>query len=254
MIKVIILGTGNVAKHLFDTFLIYDNLKVVQVVGRNKETLSLFDEATKTSSDFNSIEEADIYIIAISDDAIPLVAETLTNKNGLIVHTSGNTPMEVLDKNERRGVLYPLQTFSKGQEVDFKTIPICIEAENKNDVKLLRQLSGTISDTVVELSSQQRGTLHLAAVFVNNFTNHLYHIGHKICAENELPFDLLKPLILETAEKIQNLRPIEVQTGPAKRDDQMTMEKQIKQLKNETFREIYSLLSQSIKETYGEKL
>ncbi|MGB5818911.1 MAG: Rossmann-like and DUF2520 domain-containing protein [Saonia sp.] len=254
MLSIALLGTGNVAKHLFDALLRQNEVQVVQVAGRNKEALTYFEKDIKITTNFDHIDDADIYIIAISDDAISLVSERLMDKKGLVVHTSGSVSMQALKRNQRRGVFYPLQTFSKTKKIDFKGIPICIEAANENDLKLLQLLGGAISNKVSEISSEQRESLHLAAVFVNNFTNHLYHIGHEICKENKVPFHMLKPLIMETAQKINDLTPLEAQTGAARRNDMETIRKHIHQLENNAYREIYSLLNQSIRKTYGEKL
>ncbi len=163
--------------------------------------------------------------------------------------------MQVLPKNIRRGVFYPLQTFSKKRKVLFDSIPLCIEAEREKDVLLLQKLAESISTTIHQVSSQKRAYLHLAAVFVNNFVNHLYKIGADICQNQNFEFDILKPLILETAHKIEELGPEKAQTGPSKRDDSNTIDTHLELLKGNTIHEeIYSLLSQSISETYGKKL
>ncbi len=249
MISITIIGTGVVAKHLCEAFALSDSILLKQVIGRNKKELVHFKNYTKIFSDFNRIKDSDIYIIAISDDAIRTISEQLTNISGLIVHTSGSISIHALPKEGRRGVFYPLQTFSDGRKIDFNTVPICIEAEEENDLELLKKLANSISKSVFEISSDQRKSLHLAAVFVNNFTNHLYAIGQDICQENELPFDLLKPLLLETAKKIGDVSPIDAQTGPARRKDEKTIAYHLGQLKNEKRKEIYKLFTESITET-----
>lgn len=243
MIKVTLVGKGTVSKHLYKAFSKAENIEVVQ-------TLASRGEIT-----FEAIEEeSDIYIIAISDDAITSVSQQFIKSKKLIAHTSGSAPIDHLPRENRRGVFYPLQTFSKEREVDFKTIPICIEAERKEDVELLSTLANSISNAVYKISSEQRKSLHLAAVFVNNFTNHLYQIGNEICKKNKVPFTILKPLITETAAKLHTLSPIEAQTGPAMRNDQKTIAKQFDQLKNDKQKEVYNILTQSIIETYEKKL
>ena len=158
-----------------------------------------------------------------------------------------------LHSQGNKGVLYLLQSFSKNREIDFSSIPICIEAENKNDLELLRTLAYSLSNHIYEINSIQRKKLHVAAVFVNNFVNHLYHIGSEICAENNVPFEILHPLIIESAHKIKDLTPFESQTGPAKRKDEKIIKKHITLLdKNQ--QEIYKLLTKSIQSTYGKKL
>jgi predicted short-subunit dehydrogenase-like oxidoreductase (DUF2520 family) len=251
MISIVILGTGNVAKHLFDVFLKCEGTNVLQVWGRNKDRLSHFKEGAAISDAISGILEADLYMIAVSDDAVSEVARSLIGKKGLVVHTSGSVPLHALANQNRRGVFYPLQSFSKDREIDFKSVPICIEAETKTDLALLAE---SISNDVREISSEQRKSLHLAAVFVNNFTNHLFQIGNEICAEHGLPFGILLPLIGETVQKLGQLSPSEAQTGPARRNDHTTIKNHLDQLKNKDHRDIYALLSKSISEKYGQKL
>ena len=253
MISIALIGTGNVARHLFNAFNRCDEIKVVQVLGRNQKSLTYFGQYSKISSSFDKLVPADIYIIAVSDDALPTVSQSITNKNGIVVHTSGSVPMDALSNHERRGVFYPLQTFSKDREIDFKKVPFCLEADQKEDLELLKRVAYLISGHVYEISSEQRKSLHLAAVFVNNFTNHLYQIGNSICEENKVPFDILKPLILETAHKIEDLSPYEAQTGPARRGDISTIEKHMEELVNTNYMKIYELLSQSIEKEYQSK-
>ncbi|MDX1768015.1 MAG: DUF2520 domain-containing protein [Arenibacter troitsensis] len=254
MISLVLLGTGNVAKHLYDVFTGVEEINVLQVIGRNEDHLSHFGNKVATGTDFTKITDADIYIIAVSDDAIAHVASYLKEKKGLVVHTSGSVALNSLGDLNHRGVFYPLQTFSKGKTIDFKKVPICIEAEHKIDINLLKKLAGLISLEVQEITSEQRKALHLAAVFVNNFTNYLFTIGHDICAENNLPFSMLRPLIKETVDKLEELSPTEAQTGPAKRNDVKTMESHLNLLKNKNYQDIYSLLSKLIGEKYGQKL
>lgn len=254
MISVVILGTGNVASHLFEEFWNSDEINVLQVLGRNKRTLSYFEDRVDTSTDFSKIVGADIFLIAVSDDAVAEVAQSLKGKKGIVAHTSGSVPITALGHKVRRGVFYPLQSFSAGKSIDFKTVPICIEAENKVDLDLLGQLAKLISFEVHEISSDQRKSIHLAAVFANNFTNHLFTIASEICAENDLPNNILTPLIKETVQKLDYLPAVEAQTGPAKRNDGKTMESHLKQLNNKNYKDIYSLLSKSIREKYGQGL
>ena len=254
MISIVILGTGNVAKHLFKAFMAQEDLEVVQVYARNPKTLSHFGTKINTTSDLTKIEVADIYILAVSDDAISQLSKQLNPTKGLLVHTSGNVSIKALPKGVRRGVFYPLQTLSANRNIDFKEIPICIETANADDQELLKQLASAISDTVVPLTTKQRKTLHLAAVFANNFTNHMYHLSHEICGQNDIPFEVLLPLIMETANKLEVLSPYDAQTGPARRSDMGTIKNHLTLLKGKKQKKIYSLISKSIRSTYGEKL
>ena len=162
--------------------------------------------------------------------------------------------MHILSNENRKGVFYPLQTFSKNSLVAFKEIPICIEASVTSDLKILKELGESLSEKVIEINSEERSKLHLAAVFVNNFTNYLYRISNEILAESKLPFDLLKPLIAETARKIETLSPKDVQTGPAKRNDLKTIEKHLYLLKDSPYKQLYQQLTEAIQSSYGKKL
>lgn len=249
MIKVILLGSGNVATHLFQAFSKANGVEVVQVFSR---TISKDFPETLQTSDYKEINAADVYIICVSDSAISSVSSQLSFENRLVVHTSGSTDINVLDSKNRKGVFYPLQTFTKNKSVDFSQIPICIETEVLTDFEIIEKLAKSVSNSVYLINGNQRKALHVSAVFVCNFTNHLYTIGNTICEENNIPFEILQPLIEETAEKIKSLSPSESQTGPAVRNDQKTIEKHIDFLTNENQKEIYKILTKSIQN--GEKL
>lgn len=257
MIKVSIIGSGNVAQHLITAFQNLEKsgneMELVQVFSRKQETLTHVLPPEKISTKYTDLQEADLYIIAVSDDVIETVSAQLPFKNRLVVHTSGSVPLSTLHDNNRKGVFYPLQTFTKGKAIDFKTIPICLEAENPTDYQVLDKVAKVLSDKVHAINSEQRKALHVAAVFVNNFTNHLYSIGNEICLENQIPFDILKPLIQETVEKVLTLSPDEAQTGPAIRNDQKTIASHEAFLTHENQLIIYKILTQSIQNN-GKKL
>ena len=253
MIRVSIIGSGNVAQHFIKAFSKTTAIDLVQVFVRKKVSVSDLIASDKICTNFKDLKAADLYIIAISDDAIAEVSSQLPFSNELVVHTSGSVSIQAIDNKNRQGVFYPLQTFSKSKEVDFEEIPICLEAQNENDFQLLVAVAKSISKAVYQINSEQRKALHVAAVFVSNFTNHLYQIGNEICLENELPFAILKPLIQETASKIKTLSPLEAQTGPAKRKDTQTINSHLNFLTNDNQKEIYKLLTKSIIDN-GKKL
>ena len=248
MIRITLIGSGNVSQHLIKAFAKSETIEIVQVFSRKKETLASLIEFEKIVNDFKELKEADLYIIAVSDKAISEVSKQLPFQNRIVVHTSGAASLDVLDSKNRKGVFYPLQTFSKKKEVDFSIIPICLEAENTFDFRILETVAKSISNAVFPINSDQRKALHVSAVFVNNFTNHLYQIGQEICQEHQVPFEILKPLIHETAEKINTLDPIDAQTGPAKRHDSTTIEAHLEYLTNENQKNIYKLITQSIQD------
>lgn len=246
MINIVIIGSGNVAQHLILAFAKSNEIEVLQVFSRRKDTITHLIDSDKITDTITNLAEADMYIIAISDDAISAISSQLPFKNRLVVHTSGSVSMDSLDSKNRKGVFYPLQTFSKNKAVDFSTIPICLESENETDYILLEKVAQSISKNTYKINGEQRKSLHVSAVFVNNFVNHLYQIGNEICIENKVSFDILKPLILETANKILLLSPKEAQTGPAIRNDKHTIEAHLDFLTKENQATLYKLLTQSI--------
>ncbi|WP_432671875.1 Rossmann-like and DUF2520 domain-containing protein [Flavobacterium sp. SM2513] len=253
MIKISIIGYGNVAQHLIHAFMQNPTIQIEQVFVRKPEKVSYLHPSIKVTSDWSQLLPSDIFIIAVSDDAIAEVSSSLPLKNQFVVHTSGSVELEQISNHNRRGVFYPLQTFTKNKTVDFTTIPICIESEFSADLEILKNLAVAISEKTYIINSQQRKALHVAAVFVNNFVNHMYQIGSEICQENQIPFSILESLIAETASKITNLSPKEAQTGPAKRDDQRTIATHVAFLEsNEMHQNIYKLLTQSIQKNEQE--
>jgi predicted short-subunit dehydrogenase-like oxidoreductase (DUF2520 family) len=249
--KVTIIGAGNLATQLA-LALDEKGIRIQQVYSRNAESAK--ELAEKVHADFTNdlstlTTDADLYVIAVKDSAIQEVLENLTlDENQLIVHTAGSVPMNILEGfSQNYGVFYPLQTFSKSRKVDFSTIPVCIEANHPSNLIKLQELAGKLSVSVHQINSAERKTLHLAAVFVNNFVNHFYAIGANILQDKKLDFNLLKPLILETAEKIQTIYPTDAQTGPAKRNDQNIINDQLKMLQDKPeFQKIYSFVTESI--------
>jgi len=248
--RITIIGSGNVATHLAAAFKNAGHV-IVQVYSRTMQNAALLAYHIKAEpvNDLNDINpNTDIFIIAVKDDAIGPVAEQLAAHNKLVVHTSGAAGLYALTAfTDNAGVFYPLQTFSKTKEVDFFKVPLCIEGADENITIQLTELARTVSNNVYQVDSQQRKILHLAAVFACNFPNYLYAVAQQLLAEKGLDFDMLRPLILETAEKVQSRFPADVQTGPAIRNDQSTMDFHLQLLEGrEQLKYIYSLLSQGI--------
>lgn len=251
--KITIVGTGNVAFHLGKR-LLEQGIEINQVIGRDMlKTAWLADVLkTKSATFYDKIDtSSDVFVIAVSDNAIAEVAERLSKNvdNSLVVHTSGSIASTVLQPFFRHyGVFYPLQTFSIGSQPNFENIPVFINVTPQYHLDFLRQLAEKISPRVYDLSDNDRMTLHVAAVFVNNFVNHLFKIGSEIVGQQNLPFDVLLPLIEETVNKIRQNTPSEMQTGPAKRGDDEVIEKHLKFIENNTpqYDLLYTLLSISI--------
>ncbi|MBW1296653.1 Rossmann-like and DUF2520 domain-containing protein [Aquimarina litoralis] len=254
MITIVLLGAGNVAKHLYEAFLPLNLVKVIQCYNRKGVQIHENQEGVFVTNNLNDLKEADVYILAISDDAVVEVSNKLPFQNRLVVHTSGSVPMKSMNSKNTRGVFYPLQTFSATKKVDFTTIPFCIEAEQEKHSALLETLASQLTKKIYAISSDQRNTLHVAAVFINNFTNHLFSIGSDICKEHNIPFEILHPLILETAKKAIEMNPDNAQTGPAIRNDVQTINRHLKILKDDSQKQLYNLLSQAIQTKYGKKL
>ena len=247
--KIVIIGSGNVAYHLAKAFT-QNNIKVSQIFGRNEVELS------KISSEFNipfstdQLEDAEFYIIAVSDSAVENVSELIKNENTLVAHTSGSLPMEILKGNYRKASFYPLQTFSKTKNLEYSKIPFFIEAENQIDEKSLFELASIISENVETSDYEKRKYIHLTAVFAFNFVNHLFARAKEISDSQHLDFNYFIPLIDETVEKIHHLEPKLAQTGPAVRGDERILKLHEELITNDEHRKIYNTMNESIQKMY----
>ena len=244
MMNLSIIGSGNVGKHFIALVQNSKDLNLIQWLSRSESSY----QKIKTTSDFKNIEKADVYVICVSDTYIHEVSKTLNLRNQLIVHTSGINHFNILCNNNRRGVFYPLQTFTNGNKTQKLEIPMCIETEYNEDIKLLIDLCKYLNLKYYQVDYEKRKILHLAAVFSNNFSNHLYSIAYKITKNNNIDFDILKPLIQETSNKILLLEPAKAQTGPAKRNDRVTINDHLKLLKNEDYKKLYKTFTELIKD------
>jgi predicted short-subunit dehydrogenase-like oxidoreductase (DUF2520 family) len=244
MVTVVIVGFGNVGSHLFKVFEKTSGIEVLQIYSRSKPKEIMQDKRMVSNID-NITPMADIYIAAVPDDRIYPLTSQLPFTNKLVAHTSGGAALEDISNINKKGVFYPLQTFSKDKEIDFINIPICVEAQNKEDLSLLTNLGTLISKKVCGINSYERSKLHVAAVFVNNFVNELYHISEDILRKQQLDFSLLAPLIKETANKTEYLTAAQAQTGPAKRGDKKTIQTH-QELLTIQQQEVYQLLTSSI--------
>lgn len=250
--KIVCIGSGNVATHMANAFK-ENEADIVQVWSKDfNNALALAAETgAQAVAELKEIDQdADLYLIAVKDDAIVKVVKALKEVNGLVVHTSGATDMEVLAGIKNYGVFYPLQTFSKAEPIDFIHVPLCLEANSPENLSALRLIAVKLSPLIYEVNTQKRKILHLAGVFACNFVNHMYRLGQQIVEKNEIDFEILRPLIMETAVKVQHALPENVQTGPAIRNDKQTLLKHEELLhKSPHLKEIYTILSNSIKKT-----
>ena len=247
---IVILGAGNVATHLslalkqaqFSIKCIYS--KTINSARTLAEQLN-----TQYTDNLNQIPVgSDLYIIAVKDEIIQYVAENLKLEHGIIVHTAGSISVDAFKgKFQNYGVFYPLQTFSKSREIDFREVPICIEANTEELENKLFNLASSLSKSVFKIDSEKRRSLHLAAVFACNFSNHMYSIAHEILNQSGVSFKLIKPLIKETAQKAIDQEPLKAQTGPAARNDEKVILKHLEMLKNNPdYEKIYRFVSKSI--------
>lgn len=250
--NVTFIGSGNVATHMA-VALKSGGVRLHQIWSRNPHHAAALSDAVGASPVANLSEidvRADLLVIAVKDDAIAEVCNALKGFAGLVVHTSGATDIDVLSSFENYGVLYPLQTFSKSRPVDFTKVPLFVEANNLKTLNDLKGIASGLSSSVYEAHGNQRKALHLSAVFACNFVNHLYALGNRVLQDRGLDFEMLRPLILETAEKVQIDMPQNVQTGPAVRNDEQTILRHLDLLNGmPELQEIYETLTKSIKKT-----
>jgi predicted short-subunit dehydrogenase-like oxidoreductase (DUF2520 family) len=248
--SVVLIGSGNVATQLGHV-LKQNGIHITQVyspkIGHARKLAETLD--TKAVSSLKKIDTgSDVYIIAVKDDSIIDIAKTLRLGSKLVVHTSGSVKMDILKPiSENIGVFYPLQTFSKDRAPDWKQIPICLESNSASGKIQLAGLAKRISHEITFIGSDTRKQLHLAAVFANNFSNHMYTIAENLLKKQKLPFRLLIPLILETSRKATEMGPQKAQTGPARRSDTKTLRAHLNMLEDEKdFQDLYARISKSI--------
>jgi predicted short-subunit dehydrogenase-like oxidoreductase (DUF2520 family) len=248
--SVTLIGTGNVGYNLAHA-LYQRGIKVTEIYSRtyaHAQQLAHEVSAHPIEQPHALSASTDLVVLAIRDDAHDAFLRHFPSKKNLIVHTSGARNMDAFKNNgfSSYGVFYPLQSFSKHEALDFKQLPLCLESSDKQSMKKLSWLANQLSDRVVKLDSEKRKILHLAAVFANNFSNHLYSIANELLNENEVPFELLYPLIEHTAKRISSAPPKALQTGPAVRGDLETMQRHLEMLDKVEHKKIYEALSNSI--------
>ena len=244
MIRISILGYGNVGRHLAKAFYDKKSIELVQIYDRSAIADDDRPGNIATTDQLADLFPADIFLLCLKDDIIEDIAYQIPHQNAIIAHTSGS--LGLLKGVEHSAVFYPLQTFNANIPLDYQKIPFCLEARLSIDFKILEKLVVQLGAKAYPIDSQKRQYLHLAAVFVANFTNFCYQQGHDICKDNNIPFDILHPLIEQTAQKIKMMTPKEAQTGPASRGDLSTMNRHLSQLNDPEKKEIYQLISQAI--------
>ena len=254
--NIVIIGTGNVAHHIAQSFTFNKKINLIQVFNhRNSKEAILFSKQVQCDlvSNYSSINtQADIYIIAVKDDAIVEVVKHLIplKLKGLVVHTSGSIDVSILKNvSQNSGVYYPLQTFYKGANIDWKSTPLLIEGNSKSVENKLKQLASLVSKKTKIVDSKTRLQIHLAAVFACNFTNAMYVSAYEIIENNlsKKDTDLLLPIMQHSFQKLQNIHPVKAQTGPAMRDEKLVMKKHLNLIKNnKQLTHVYKTLSDLI--------
>lgn len=255
--KIVLIGAGNLATHLGKALHAagHDMVQVFSRTMQSAETLASLLDAEPLTNMAQVRDDADVYIFLVKDSALEqLISQLCGGEKKVFLHTAGSMPMSVFrGKALHYGVLYPMQTFSKQREVDFSIIPCFIEANDEFALKQIEGLAGQISHRVFQLSSEDRKYLHLSAVFACNFANHCYAASQELLQQHGIPFDVMLPLIDETAAKVHGMTPKEAQTGPAVRYDENVIDKQIQLLENQPyFQKIYDCMSKSIHELESE--
>lgn len=255
-LNIVIIGVGNVAYHIAESFQSNSNVKLLQVFNhRNSKEAKQFSKQFQCDliTNYKSInQKADIYIIAVKDDVIVEVAKQLKplKLKGLIVHTSGSVEMNVLKNTSPKiGVYYPLQTFYKTASIDWRVTPLLIEAHTKSALNTLKQLASAVSKTVKMVDSKNRLKIHLAAVFACNFTNAMYVSAYELIENNlsKKDTELLLPIMQHSFQKLQIVHPKKAQTGPAMRNDKLVMKKHLQLLKQDKqLSHVYAVLSDLI--------
>jgi predicted short-subunit dehydrogenase-like oxidoreductase (DUF2520 family) len=248
--KLAIIGAGNLATRV-SIELHNQGIEIIQVYSRTVTsalTLAKLIGCQYVTQPEKITYDADIYLISVSDIALGDLLCKVNFNDRLVVHTAGSISMEELEKySTNYGVFYPLQTFSKYREVDFSKVPVCIEANTPDNEQVLIDLAAVISNDIRLITSAQRKQIHLAAVFAGNFTNHMYAVAEEILKQQNLPFDIIEPLISETASKVKDIAPRFAQTGPAVRNDKNIISEHLEMLAgNEKLKKIYTLLSENI--------
>lgn len=249
--KVTIVGAGNVA-HNFALAFRNAGYIIHEVYSRTQRSAMLLSQAMNTdyTTDISKLsKDTDLFILAVNDDALADVVCSIQIKDVPIVHTSGSTPIDVFEPCgfERYGIFYPVQSFQKNETESLEPIPICVEANNSKTEDLFLSLAKSLSTKVYAMDSEKRKALHVAAVFANNFSNHLFHIASEILAKKHIPFDVIRPLVEKTADKIKNEKPINTQTGPAVRNDKKVIDSHLEYLaKNPEYQKIYDLITTDI--------
>jgi predicted short-subunit dehydrogenase-like oxidoreductase (DUF2520 family) len=246
MLEITVIGNGNVGSKLANSI---DNLKEFKLLEWYGRSWINDEFPEKRINKLSDLKKADLYILAVSDNSIDTFFNFIST-DSFVVHCSGATSINIFKNYSRSGVLFPVQTISKANDKLFKNTPFCIEAKSENDLIVLKRLVLALKGSYECLNSIQRANLHLSAVWVNNFVNHMIYKGKKICTNNDIPFSILEPIIKNTINQALINDPKIVQTGPAKRGDNKTLKIHNELINDLNDKKLYDLITKSIQNSY----
>lgn len=253
-----IIGAGNVG-HNFGLAFRQAGYLIHEIFSRTQSSALLLSQTLNcnfTTKLKTLSPKADLYILAVNDDAIEDVIDQIEVKDRPIIHTSGSTPIDIFKGKgfEKYGIFYPVQSFSKNETESLTPIPICVEGNDKKMEDLLISLASSVSGRVYSMDSEKRKALHVASVFANNFANQMFQIAHEILKEHQISFEIIRPLIAKTSSKIKNELPINTQTGPAMRKDEKLIKNHLTYLKQHPdYEELYHLVTKAIVKSHQKK-
>ena len=247
VINISLIGTGRLSFNLMNEILDNKSLSLNQIYGRSKFRPKNISDQIEYIKEIKNLKKSDFYFIAVSDIEIETISNKINSYDGIVIHLSGSTNINVLSIHKNHGVFYPLQTFSYDSNLSFKQIPILIEANSKINLSKIKKLADIFSKKVYKMNSSKRLVCHISATIANNFSNHMIVSAEKILEENKINKSIIKPLIFETFNKLNKMSAKDAQTGPALRNDYITIEKHLKQLVNSDFLDLYKEVTKNIK-------
>lgn len=246
MFEVTVIGNGNVGTQLAINIDALKDFKLKEWYGRSWKNKKI----PKNGIDrIENLKNADLFIIAVSDSSIQNISK-LINKDYFLVHCSGATSINVFKNHKRSGILFPVQSITKHKHNIFEKAPFCIEAKEENDLMLLKKLVLSLKGSYMCLNSKQRANVHLSAVWINNFVNHIIYKGKKVCDKNNIPYSIIKPLLKNTINQALTNDPFIIQTGPARREDEITLKNHLNLMNNTDDKSLYLAITKSIKKSY----
>jgi len=247
MVRLVLVGTGNVSKAIAKAILETKKIELVRVIGRGKELSADFPMKVSYDTKLDDLPDCDLVLLTVQDHMIESVSSQLTANQAVVAHTSGASDINLLSDHKHIGLMYPIQTFSEKSSLEWNKIPICLEASTPKAQKTICEFTQSLgARNIVSLDLNQRTLLHVGAVIVNNFTNSLYEQTYQLFKQNQLDFNLLKPLIQETAQKIKEQTPLESQTGPARRGDIATIKKHLSHIEDAELHHLYKTFTNHI--------